>query len=443
MTRLLLLRTSTAAAKTKSLFTTLTIFALLWGNPSISAHAQEASFACAKASRAVEKLICSQAALRWNDLAMARNYAQAVAATRGDDAKRALRAEQRDWIRERDRRCIADRSFLELSSPNNPLSDLARDCLEIVYHTRRRALEDLVHPPITPLLINTVDLSPITKSRPKAADAAVLPITAAQFSPDSTILALSLPSLELDFPDQAWLFRSSDLRLLPATPAPDRQDVHPDGSVAVLQALAWEGNGTLYARVSLWGGQGERDPNAVAVYAATMNGSHRLPQPSPNILALLDAAQKKAAPIPQQEIPEDYRDAPEMVRGNQQFIVWADDLARGTIQLKMRERHSLAADYLVAWGSWELADYLFDEKRSLLLYAGDTGITVFNMLDRSSRHLNGTGRGDIPLAISADQRMLAWSSRNKCGDEFLSPPDDTAPARLCVAQLPAWNMNGL
>src|SRR6185312_17421067 len=71
------------------------------------AESVPASFDCARAERPVEKLICSQAVLRWNDLALSRAYAaakaEAVGALRDDFV-----LEQRDWVRERDRRCIAD-----------------------------------------------------------------------------------------------------------------------------------------------------------------------------------------------------------------------------------------------------------------------------------------------------------------------------------------------
>lgn len=408
----------------------------LW-SMSIVAHAQalEASFACSKATRAVDRLICSQATLRWHDLAMSRHYVQATTAARDDAARTALLAGQRDWLRERDRRCIGDRTFKQLSDDANPLAQVARDCLDSVYTTRRRQLQDLASPAIVPRKVRAVDVAPIVRARPELGTVAEFTVAKVQFSPEGKMLALSLPSLELDFPDQVWLYRIDDARLMAATPAPDQQDPHPRGSVSAIQALAWEGD-TLYARVSLWGGEGDGEASPMATYAATIDGSKRLDPPPARIVKLLDAAKQRAVKIPDNEIPAEYRDAPEMIEGNQNFLVWPDDRGHGTLLLMMRERRVNMPDYLVAWGSWELSHHIFDAKRSLLLHTGDTGIALFDMPTRTMRRIARTSRGDRPMAISNELRMLAWSSRSPCGDETLALPDEKAPTRLCFAELP-------
>ena len=73
-----------------------------------------ASFDCGKATRAVDRFLCANAALRWQDLALSRSYRATFSALSGP-ARAALVAEQRFWVSERDRRCAADRSFIELN----------------------------------------------------------------------------------------------------------------------------------------------------------------------------------------------------------------------------------------------------------------------------------------------------------------------------------------
>jgi uncharacterized protein len=76
------------------------------GGASLPAHSQ--SFDCTKAASPIETAICAAPALRDADTALARTYAQAIAATAGDAAKAAdLRAAQRGWIVQRNAACGA------------------------------------------------------------------------------------------------------------------------------------------------------------------------------------------------------------------------------------------------------------------------------------------------------------------------------------------------
>src|SRR3546814_8057242 len=96
-----------------------------------------ASFDGSKATRSVYRVICANAALRWQDLAPSRSYRAALARLAGP-ARAALVAQQRDWVSERDRRCAADRSFAELNDPASSVHDQANDCMTIVYRERRQ-----------------------------------------------------------------------------------------------------------------------------------------------------------------------------------------------------------------------------------------------------------------------------------------------------------------
>src|SRR5690606_17364802 len=125
-----------------------------------------ASFDCAKAESAVEKFICSQAVLRWNDLALSRAYA-AAKGEMGGSARDDLLLEQRDWLSERNRRCIADRTFGELSDTSTELGKQTYDCLNVVYVDRRRQLQDLAIAPLAPDDLEEIDLKPIAVARPE------------------------------------------------------------------------------------------------------------------------------------------------------------------------------------------------------------------------------------------------------------------------------------
>src|SRR3546814_4255523 len=122
-----------------------------------------ASFDCGKATRAVDRFICANAALRWQDLALSRSY-RAVLGVLTGPARAALVAQQRDWVSERDRRCVGDRSFAELSAPSSALHDQAHGCLMTVYLDRRRTLGDRAAAPIAMRMIGEIDLGTIARA---------------------------------------------------------------------------------------------------------------------------------------------------------------------------------------------------------------------------------------------------------------------------------------
>lgn len=411
----------------------LLAFGILGTAPS-AAQSIPASFDCAKAERPVDRLICAHAALRWQDLALSRVYTAAKAAAAGP-ARDDLIRRQRDWVRERDRRCAADRSFKELSGPSTPLAAQAYGCLDTVYLDHRRDLQDRSAPPLMPSKIEPLDLAPIAAARPDIQIGSDLRIAGIQASPNGALLAILLPSQEIDLPDQVWLYRVADGRLTEATPRPDQAQPHPDGAPMAIQALAWQGN-ILYTRIAVWGAGGdEPEHGATAVYTATMAGSQRLDEVPDDVQALLDQAAASNT-ADRDAVPESDQDALGVLRGNRDFLVWTVDLGHGTIELRTRARTPPAAPvYRAAWGSWELGAFLLDARRSQIVYAADTGITLLDLATRGERRIAGTARGDQPYSLSADQSLFVWSTRNACGDEFLVVQNDSAPPRFCLAHL--------
>src|SRR3546814_13351145 len=81
-------------------------------------------------------------------------------------ARAALVAQQRDWVSERDRRCVGDRSFAELSAPSSALHDQAHGCLMTVYLDRRRTLGDRAAAPIAMRTLGEIDTGPLAPARP-------------------------------------------------------------------------------------------------------------------------------------------------------------------------------------------------------------------------------------------------------------------------------------
>lgn len=394
-----------------------------------NAQSVPASFDCAKAASTVEKMICASATLRWQDLALSRVYKAARDAAAGP-ARDDLMLVQRDWVHERDRQCIADRTFGELSDLSREIGRQSYDCLNSTYLMRRLRLQDLAAAPLSSDP-REIDLRPIAAARPEIADNGTVRISEIRASPNGSMLAVLLPSLELDGPDQVWLYRVADGRLVAATPASDLQQPHPDGAPMTIGVTAWQGD-TLYMRVAEWGGEGETAPQSV--YAATAEGSRRLDEVSADIIALLDA-HGRSADAGQDELMESDGESPEVIRGNRDFIAWVDDRGHGTIELKMRKRTTGSPPYLMGWGGWELASYLFEAKRSLLVYPTDTGLAVLDMATRHERRIAGTSAGDRPHALSDDFSLLIWSTRNACGDELLAAQDESAPERFCLARL--------
>jgi len=416
----------------RSVWTALAALLVFVPMAPVRAESVPASFDCAKAGNTVEKFICSRAVLRWQDLALSRAYRAARDAVAGS-ARDDLVAGQRDWVRDRDRRCIADRRFGELADTSAGLGRQAYECLETVYLGRRRALQDRAALPLSLSGVRAIDLKPIAVARPEIAEGAAPRIADIRLSPDNALAAILLPSLELDGPDQIWLYRVADGRLVPATPTPDRQQPHPDGAPMAIKATAWQGD-TLYARVAVWSRDAEDEAGPSTVHAATIDGSVRLDKVPADIAARLDGEDEPPGTEPDEMAASD-GESPQSIRGNRDFLAWIDDRGHGTIELKTRKRAAGSPATLVAWGEWELADYLFDANRSRLVYPADTGMVVFDMVTHGERRIASTSRGDRPYAVSDNFGLIVWSTRNACGDEFLAKQDESAPERFCLARL--------
>src|SRR3546814_19147921 len=108
-----------------------------------------------------------------------------------------------------------------------------------------------------------------------SSDLTELRIAGMQASPDGSMLAILLPSLELDLPDQVWLYRVADRKWSAATPKPHLQVLHPDGPVAATQALAWQGN-TPSAPAASWTHADADHAGPTVVSAGRLDDSRRV-----------------------------------------------------------------------------------------------------------------------------------------------------------------------
>ncbi|MBB5704850.1 lysozyme inhibitor LprI family protein [Sphingopyxis panaciterrulae] len=390
-----------------------------------------ASFDCGKATRAVDRFICANAALRWQDLALSRSY-RAVLDSLTGPARAALVAQQRDWVGERDRRCAADRSFAELNDPASWVHDQAYDCLMVVYLDRRQTLGDRAATPIATRVIGEIDLAPIVRARPELVEDGNVRIAGMRLSPDDSHVAILLPSQEIDYPDQLWLYRVADRKLTPVTPRPDAAAKHSPEAVSAITSLAWRG-GTLFAIASLWNDGSDGLDGPQAYYAATIAVGRRLRDKPAEVEGQWESVTGGLV-YREDEFPDDL-DAVQSLRGNEGWLVWTANRGHGTVDLHIRTRKPLGAPHLVIWGGWELAQFLFDDARSRLIYPADTGIAQFDMATRTERRIAGTGREDQPYAVSADSGTLIWATRNRCGEEYLAVREPDAPERFCLAAM--------
>lgn len=396
-----------------------------------------ASFDCKKAQRPIDQFICESAALRWQDLALSRSYRAARAAAQGTERYDTLLAEQRAWLKDRDRRCVGKRS---LKSLQGRAGGDAHFCLSDAILARRSALQYNFDPGLNTAHIVSVGLAPIAQARPDWAQDPIRPLSGASLSPDGSLVAILLPSTAgTDQPqsDQVWLTRVGGGAPIAVTPTPDPQTPEADTAVMAIRHLAWQNN-TLYVEAYLWKANGER--HDTTIYSATpTGGSHQLDPVPPAIRSLLDQVDPIDMDQHLNEIPEADKDAiiPGTAQGNAHNAIWVADRAHGTVELFTSKRQQAdAAPYLIAWGSWELNQYIFDAAQSRLLYPSNTGVMLFDLESRSEQLIRGTSRGDQALSVSSDGRTVAWASwQPNCDQGSLTGIDPDRPAQLCIARL--------
>lgn len=123
------------------------VAALAIGLAITAANAEQASFDCLQAARPIEWLICSDSVLMALDGALGEAYAARRDALSSDEARQALRGEQRAWLQRRLSACAAPASGERLALPQRWR---AAPCLAELYRERLAALDRPQEPPFQP-----------------------------------------------------------------------------------------------------------------------------------------------------------------------------------------------------------------------------------------------------------------------------------------------------
>jgi len=340
----------------------------------LSSRGVPASFDCKKATRPVDQFICGYAALRWQDLALARSYRAALNVAH-PEFRQTLQNDQRRWIRERDQRCAGKRSLKALQKE---AGNAAYHCLLESYQKQRAGLIGAA-PNWWARGVTETAIKDIALARPdwQAEDRSLF---GGSLSPDSLHLALLLPDdygADTLGANQVWLYHAGMIDGVAVTPNPSGRVPGTDNEVMRIDTLAWDRDNTLYVRAWLWGGKNGQNTRATFI-AAPRDRVGRLITEMPAIKALLDKAEQEKQ-ISIDALPEDEQDAVVAVWGNARHLVWVADRTHGTMELLTQENKPGAQPYLISWGGWELAQAVFDADNSWLLYPGDFGFKLIEL----------------------------------------------------------------
>ncbi|HMN20706.1 MAG TPA: DUF1311 domain-containing protein [Ottowia sp.] len=384
----------------------------------------EPGFRCAEARSVAERLVCARRLLALADGQLAQLYRQAQQAAPERDA---LRTEQLAWLKRRDSACIGQRTLAQAEADSR-----VHACLLDTYVARRRALRDIVQPPLLPSGLMAL---PDAARRQIALDRRGCAATQGRLSGDGRVLALEV-GCEAPRPGRRiWLLQprgAQEFDVQAGTPELGASDPHGEQVVGTGTELLWDRD-QLYIFSSMEA-PGSAASGAVhwapVTFVASMaNGPARLATVPERLTVLLELQRQVGRGIGD-AAPAD--EDPDLVGGSPvalaRQLFWLSDAARGTISLATQAQGQRTSRIL-AMGSWELARLAWDARRliypggaeGLLLLDTDTGIT---------RRIAGTGAGDVPLAWQPDARRLAWLSPRPCGGLPAS-----AGSHVCVATL--------
>lgn len=362
----------------------------------LSSRGVPASFDCKKATRPVDQFICGSAALRWQDLALARSYRAALNVA-NPEFRQTLQNDQRRWIRERDQQCAGKRSLKALQKE---AGNAAYHCLLGSYQKQREGLIGAA-PNWWARGVTETAIKDIALARPdwQAEDRSLF---GGSLSPDSLHLALLLPDdygADALGANQVWLYHAGMTNGVAVTPNPSGRVPGADNEVMRIDTLAWGRDNTLYVRAWLWGGKGEQHTRATYA-AAPSDRTGRLISETPAIKVLLDKAEQEKQ-ISIDVLPEEEQDAvvPNAVWGNAKHLVWVADRAHGTMELLTQENKPGAQPYLISWGGWELTQAVFDAGNGWLLYPGDFGFKLIELDTRKEWDIVIPGPQSRPLAM--------------------------------------------
>jgi uncharacterized protein YecT (DUF1311 family) len=406
--------------------------------PAAPALAAGPGFDCAKATRQIDKAICAWDTVGSLDGRMAKTFKATLAARKGDDAAIAsIRANQKAWLGERDRRCgltnVTPKDGSEEGLSPRAFGQLL--CLQAIYPPRIAQLMDLAAPPLTPLAIKTVPIEPLRAAYPDDWRQAGY---RAQVSPDNSLMALGVED-DAGYVKQVWLYQPASGRLSLASPRTHQGKTEKPEDIAALAPWIWGRDGRFYVRAY-------RPLGTSSVFGADMNGHAPAPGLPPDVaeqFAAFDAA-RTAPPAPGDastvKSPPGFDDNSDNEQDGGGFTAWAQNKGHGAFDL-LAARDGDRKPRVIASGGWELKDFRLDPGGTRLFYNGEDGLVVTDPGSRVTRRLkgtHGTASETRPINMSADGGILVYSANGSCTRDAADEADrdaDDGDKRVCLAYL--------
>jgi len=395
-------------------------------------------FDCAKATRQIDKAICAWDTVATLDASMAAAYKTAMAVQNGEAARALVRAGQRAWLAERDRRCGLDTVQPKPGSEEglDPREFGQLVCLQAIYPPRIARLMDIAAPPLTPRELKTVQLEPLKAAYPEDGRQAGYQVL---FSPDKSLMALGVED-GAGYVEQVWLYQPASGRLVVASARTHRGKTENPGDISGLDTWTWGRDGRFYLRA-------KRPLGESSIVRADMEGYAELrdpPSESARIFADHDAAtwaMARGDPVPERKRPPGFDDDSHNEQDGGAFVAWAQNKGHGSFDL-MAARDGDDRPRIIASGGWELERFLLDPGGRRLFYNGQDGLVVTDPDSGATRRLKGT-RGTPaevqPLNLSADGDILVYSATGACSrdatDEIDADADGEQNRYVCLAYL--------
>lgn len=418
----------------------LKLFFVLALLPATQVFAGGPGFNCAKATRQIDKAICAWDTVASLDGRMADAFKVALAAQPGDAAIASVRAGQKAWLAERDRRCGLEHVTPQEGSEEglSPKEFGQLMCLQAIYPPRIARLMDVTAAPLAPVDVRTVPIAPL-----KAAYSGDWQQASYQalFSPDKTLVALGIED-GAGYVMQVWLYEPASGRLVVASPRTHPGAAVAPGDISELDSWMFGKDGRFYLRA-------RRPRGDDGLFGADMHGYAELREPPLGVAEMLaanDVLSQTAvynSQIPEQERPPGFDDDSYDEQKGGAFTAWAQNRGHGSFDL-LAARSSDKAPRVIASGGWELRNFQFDPGGTRLFYNGDDGLLVTDPDKGVTRRLQGT-RGMAlevkPITLSADGGILVYSADGSCtrdaADEADPEASDDTATRVCLAYLPS------
>ncbi|HKD21256.1 MAG TPA: lysozyme inhibitor LprI family protein [Rhizomicrobium sp.] len=380
-----------------------------------------ASFDCAKATRAIDKLICSDDGLAGLDVKVAAEYKAALAA--GVIENDSLRAQQRAWLAKRDAECLSN------SAPVVCLKQSYTKRYAQLYATLPLAQQALFSEQAlatmpgggTETVVITVPIVPLQDkalAQAHPAERREIGFPQGAFSPKGDLFAFAVDNIVSGDPDQIWLYRLADKKLIPATVSPVR------GRSSITIDAFFFVDGTLYIDGSSGEAGGVMTPFK---RAATMAGAHEvatIPKapPTPNLARDTTA-----------EAADELSNQGDKREEDAHYVVTSTNGGHGAITLSAHAKGG-GPEWTIATGTWNLADFVFDAPRGRVLYGDETrGLVSYDLKTKKTSVEVPVAVGKL-LDVTADGHFAAYSAYSFCN----SHPGKTVPGAqvLCFASLP-------